>query len=196
MADRIVSDRGRGKRALVVGIALLLLLALAAAQQFVSNGGLAAISGWATMSQKSSLRRAQELAALNNRELDDYAAGYLERNNNFADLEYVAVLEDKHPVRMMIGNRQDDLKGLLVNDKRFAVQLMACDWQDRVCAFRINGVATGAMKTSDAATSEFILDSDYKLKLKEVQFDFCDHRRFCNLHFEAYDIVDVEIEKR
>lgn len=29
-----------------------------------------------------------------------------------------------------------------------------------------------------------------------VQFDFFDHRRFCNMHFEAYDIVDAEIERR
>lgn len=196
MADRIASGRGRGKTAVLVGISLLLIIVLAAAQQFVSRGGLAAISGWATMGQKISLSRAEELAVLNGRQLDDYAAGYLERNNNFDDLEYVVVQEDKHPVRLMIGNRQDDLKGLLVNDKRFVVQLMACDWMDHVCGFRINGVPTGAMKANEGAASEFLLDQDYKLVLRDAQFDFCDNRRFCNLHFEAYDIVDVEIEKR
>jgi len=152
MVERIASDRGQVKITVLIGTALLLLIALAAAQLTLEEDS-------PVLDRNITLSRAQDLAALNNKQLDDYAAGYLERNNNFDDLEYVAVNGDKHPVRMMIGNRQDDLKGFLVTDKRFAVQLMACDWEDRVCAFRINGVATGAMKTSDAVTSEFILDS-------------------------------------
>jgi len=140
--------------------------------------------------------QAESLAALNGKTLDDFGRGYLVRNNYFADLEYAEVKDEPLPLTLTIGNRNEPLKGVRVDGQPVAIEVMACDWQERACGFRINGVATGAMKPGQGAASEFLLDLDYKLVLVNVQIDYCEGRRFCNTHFEAYDVIDTVVVRQ
>lgn len=130
-----------------------------------------------------------------------YIKQYLELYNDFSDIKYEQVLPNSETRAIMtIGNQEDNIKGFEVNGKRYAVHLLLCDYNLQRCFFRINGVPTKALHASKFGQPEtqaiFNLDNVYKIKVNSITFDYCDNRRFCNLHYEAYDIVNISVMPR
>ncbi len=123
---------------------------------------------------------------------------YLSKRNNFSDLHFKKVIL-KENARLIVGNREDNIKGFEVNNKSFAIDLLGCNSYSKYCAFRINGVPTKQMYSikdfSDRKTS-FDLDGQYVMKIENIIFDFCDDRRFCHLGYEGYHVVDVSVERK
>lgn len=123
-----------------------------------------------------------------------YIQNYLQTYNNFADIPYEKVLPNSAvQARFTGGNQEDNIKGFEIANKRYAIHLIACDYNYQQCFFRINGVPTGALHASAQAQTTFDLDDTYQIRVDGMQFDYCDNRRFCNLHYEAYDIVNVSV---
>lgn len=130
-----------------------------------------------------------------------YIKQYLATYNDFSDVMYEKVLPNSvtHEV-LTVGNHEDNIKGFEINGKRYAVHLLLCDYNLQRCFFRINGVPTGALHAFKEGQPEdsaaFNLDATYKIKINSITFDHCDNRRFCNLHYEAYDIVNISVMPR
>ena len=99
---------------------------------------------------------------------------------------------------MLIGAKEDNIKGFEINGERFAVHLLYCDSYNRNCVFRVNGVPTGkiSVKGTPGRKDSFALSPEYDLVIDSAQFNFCDNRRFCNLAFEAYDVVGVVVDRK
>jgi len=129
-----------------------------------------------------------------------YAEKYLNTYNSFSNIEYKLIVnEESVSTVMKIGSRKEDnIKGFDINGDKFAMHLIYCNRDTKSCALRINGVPTGKLYQKDILDkqNEFQLNEDYILKINSIEFDFCDHRRFCNVAHEAYDVVDVKIERR
>lgn len=90
---------------------------------------------------------------------------------------------------MKVGIINDNIKKIRINnEKNYEIQLLYCDAS--YCAFKVNGIAVPQMRKD----SEFQLDSEYKIKITNIVFDFCDNRAFCHLGYESYDIVDILID--
>lgn len=121
-----------------------------------------------------------------------YILSYLETYDNFENIDFREVNEKTNNI-MAVGNMQDNLKGYRLNSKNYAVHLIYCDKENQGCYFRINGVPTGKLAVNNELSS-FNINENYKLKLNSITFDFCDGARFCDTHFEAYDIVNISIE--
>ena len=127
----------------------------------------------------------------------EYAEKYLSLFQNFSNIEYKGVVKDTATI-MTVGAKQDNIKGFDVKGDKFSVHLIYCDRNSKSCAFRINGVPTGKLhiKNTQDKQNEFQLNKDYVLKINSIKFDYCDNRRFCNVAYEAYDVVDMEIERK
>ena len=123
---------------------------------------------------------------------------YLSKRNNFSDLHFKKVIL-KENARLIVGNREDNIKGFEVNNKSFAIDLIGCNSYSKYCAFRINGVPTKQMysiKDFPNRKISFDLDGQYVMKIDNITFDFCDNRRFCHLGYEGYNVVDISIERK
>ena len=126
-----------------------------------------------------------------------YAAEYLDVYGNFSDINYKKVV-DTTSERMLAGAKEDNIKGFEINGERFAVHLLYCDSYNENCVLRVNGVPTGkiSVKGTPGRKDSFALAPEYDLKIGSAQFNFCDNRRFCNVAYEAYDRVDVVVDRR
>ncbi|NQV09131.1 hypothetical protein HQ529_04730 [Candidatus Woesearchaeota archaeon] len=124
---------------------------------------------------------------------------YLEVYNNFSDIEFSRISETA-PVDMKVGAVNKNIKGLNINNKTYAIHLIACDQHYNSCNFRINGVPTRKIYSSELSKSgvqkNFRFDEDYELEIKSIKFKFCDNRRFCDYYYESYDLVEVKIVER
>lgn len=116
---------------------------------------------------------------------------YFKLQNNFSNIEYKTV-NKKQTEFLKVGAKNDNKKGYIMGDKIFAVHLVTCEKATKTCSFRINGVRTG--KLSPDTKSEFNLNENHTLTIKNIKFNYCDGKRFCNMRYEAYDKVEVEIE--
>lgn len=123
---------------------------------------------------------------------------YLAQRKNFSDLPFKNVTT-KENARLLIGSRNDNIKGYEINNTRFAIDLLGCNSYSRYCTFRINGVPTKQIYSPrdfpDGKVS-FDLDGQYVVKIENIVFDYCDGRRFCHLGLEGYHVVDVSIERK
>lgn len=128
-----------------------------------------------------------------------YRNQYLEERNNFLNLNFESVAEEKDDI-FTTGAKNDNLKGYKINNENFAVELITCDSYERFCAFRINGVPTKKIydfkNFGSARKSAFDIDEGYELKINSVEFDFCDNRKFCHLGYEGYNIVNLSIKRK
>lgn len=146
-------------------------------------------------SDSSSNKNSGQLAAYVNGKnifLDEYGKGYLERNSNFSELEFKELTENTKTVSFKTGNIIDNIKGYELDKNKYAIHLIACDRERNTCNFRINGVLAKELGVS----STFDLDNRYKIKVKSIKIDYCDNRRVCDFLFDAYDLVEVEVEGR
>lgn len=86
-------------------------------------------------------------------------------------------------------------RGLQLGSKQFVVEVIACNQERQSCAFRVNGVAKGALHINAGVDrpNEMRLDEEYVLKVNAIQFDYCDDRRICDYRIQAYDVVDVSV---
>ena len=129
----------------------------------------------------------------------EYKKKYLDLNKNFSNLNFKKIAE-KEDIVMTVGARINNIKGLEINNKNFAIDLITCNSYERYCAFRINGVPTKKLFSFEefgtAKKTSFDLDANYIIKINSVNFDFCDNRRFCHLGYEGYHKVDVSIEEK
>lgn len=136
---------------------------------------------------------------INGQSIDDgYIRAYLGAYNYFSDIPYEVVLEGAAGEAVLaVGNQEDNIKGFEIEGKRYAIHLMACDYNLQRCSFRVNGVSTGGKHADrfdqNEAVATFDLDDSYRIKINSITFDYCDNKRFCNLHYEAYDVVNVSV---
>lgn len=118
-----------------------------------------------------------------------YRDNYLKERNYFSNLDYAKVSGGYKMTIKVGGPYYNDYKGInLNNQKKYAFDLLSCSGS--YCTFRINGVPSGKMQKD----STFQLDNNYVMKITNIEFNYCNNQRFCNIGFEAYNIVDILIE--
>ncbi len=127
-----------------------------------------------------------------------YIQNYLEIYKNFSEIEYKKVrVNSKTEARLIVGAKEENVQGFELNKTRYVIHLILCNHNTKECAFRINGVPTGGLAAKDnaeaAAPQSFDFDENTTLQINSIQLDYCDGRRFCNVHHEAYDIVNVTV---
>lgn len=127
-----------------------------------------------------------------------YIREYLDLYKNFSDVPYKKLKANSTDNAILaVGAKEDNIRGIELSNKRYAVHLILCNHNTRECAFRINGVATGPLATAEddqaKAPSKFDLDENATLQINSIQMDYCDGRRFCNVYYEAYDIVNLTV---
>ncbi|MBI2548857.1 hypothetical protein HYW21_05900 [Candidatus Woesearchaeota archaeon] len=77
-----------------------------------------------------------------------------------------------------------------LGDQTYTFVLLLCSRDsDLKCFLKVNSAPTGSLQVTETYT----IDENYYLKIDNITKNFCDHRRFCNMPFEAYDIVDFSI---
>jgi len=126
---------------------------------------------------------------------------YLKANNYFADINYdVLPLNGRKDYVLTTGNRQDNIRGIEIQGQKYAIDLVLCHWGTQTCAFKINGVNTPALHAYEKGITDNISSYDinnlYEIKVNSISFGQCDNRRFCNLHYEAYDVVNMTVAVR
>ncbi|MBI2548945.1 hypothetical protein HYW21_06355 [Candidatus Woesearchaeota archaeon] len=123
---------------------------------------------------------------------------YFRVHQNFTNMMYKK-FDSYDKTSMKIGARLDTQRGYIIDKEKYVIDLLYCDRNTKACFFRINGVSTKRLydpKQSNASKpSVFVLNEDVSLQIASITFNFCDHRRFCNMPFEAYDIVQVEVKR-
>jgi len=120
----------------------------------------------------------------------EYAEQYLNIMKNFSDFGFEAI-EVAHTT-MKSRNLIDDIRAYKIADKNYAIHLLGCSASDFSCVFRINGVPTGILREGDT----FDLNDGYTLRITSITIDYCDEARFCDLIYEAYDLVEIEVVRR
>ncbi|MBI3051501.1 hypothetical protein HYY74_03510 [Candidatus Woesearchaeota archaeon] len=123
---------------------------------------------------------------------------YLKANNYFADIPYERLLpgETKQYI-LKSGNVQDNIRGVEVAGQKYAIDLVLCNWNEQACFFRVNGKATGGLHEFKPGltdnVSSYTVNGAFHIKVNSIMFDYCGSRRFCNLHFDAYEIVNLSL---
>ncbi len=129
-----------------------------------------------------------------------YAQEYLELRHNFSDKPYKNITADREDFTLSMRNRLDDVRGLNINNSKFAVHVVYCDQFEKFCKFRVNGVLAPRLYFNDVVDvgklHDFDLDGKYALKVNSAKFDQCDNQRFCHFGYEGYDLVDVTLERK
>ena len=63
--------------------------------------------------------------------------------------------------------------------------------------FRINGIPTKRIYSLDINDPDkqttFSINNDYSIQIKSITFDYCDRKKFCDIYYEAYEVVEVEV---
>ncbi len=130
---------------------------------------------------------------------DSYIQEYLELRNDFEDLLF-AYLSDGS-LSMKEGNSiTEEVKGYIIDGRKYAIHLILCDEEFRGCYFRINGVPTGRLISQDDSRSEgersFVLDNNYTMDIKSIRFNDCGTRRFCDVYWNEENIVELSITNK
>ena len=99
---------------------------------------------------------------------------------------------------LRIGNFDHELNGLILDTKKYVIDLAACDERTKGCILKINGVDTYKIYADNTNKEQntFDINDDYVIKINSIIFDFCDNKRFCDTYFEAYDLVNVSIQRK
>lgn len=136
---------------------------------------------------------------VNNTSIDTpYITDYLKLYKNFSDIQYERLSKNSTvKTRLTAGAKEDNLRGFEMGYDRYAIHLILCNHNTKTCAFRVNGVTTGALSANSdknaVVPSKFDLDENSTLEITGIQLDYCNGRRFCNVYYEAYDIVNVTV---
>jgi len=119
-----------------------------------------------------------------------YRDKYLADYNHFSDIGYMKITGG-YSFTMKVGNVNDNIKGInLNNGKKYAIHLLYCEINGGYCAFRVNGVPIAQMRKD----STFQIEDDYTIKIANIEFNYCGDKRFCNIGYEAYNIVNMIID--
>lgn len=130
---------------------------------------------------------------------DDYIVNtYLKNYNYFKNVNFVK-LTDSTQTLMTIGNQMDNIRGYELNGLNYSIHLVYCEKASNSCIFRINGINTHRLYSSNVLENvpkSFDIDGDYQLKIASMEFDYCGDVIYCNLHYEAFDRVEVNLDKK
>ncbi len=124
---------------------------------------------------------------------------YIRWYNNFSSLHFEEIgNKTEISTAIEVGNFDHELKGFTIDNKMYAIELVSCDEKTKGCGFKINGIDTGKIYVSDEdrIPQSFNLNANYNIIINSITFNYCDNKRFCDTHFEAYDLVDVEVIKK
>jgi hypothetical protein len=157
----------------------------------------------AIISNETEINITPRLAAMVGGKTTDtpYIRDYLEVYRNFSEINYDKLaFNSTLQVKMTIGAKEDNIKGFEAGEKLYAAHLIICNHNERTCSFRLNGIATGPISAANdinaKSPSKISLYENTTLQVEEVIWDYCDGRRFCNMYYEAYDIVNVTVVRR
>ena len=125
---------------------------------------------------------------------------YFQLYNNFSDVKFKRFVKAKEIIFAELSNSmQDNIKGLNIKDRGYVIHVLYCNKFENYCALTINGIPTGKFYSSQVEDldkqTKFMLDNNYVLRIKSIVFDYCDGKRFCDYYFDAYDIVEIEVER-
>ncbi len=128
-----------------------------------------------------------------------YIKEYIQAFKNFSEINHEKVTDK--PFVMTVGAKNKLVKGFEINNELYFIHLIYCDRYTDSCAFRVNGVPTNALYNSKVKDRQgkqlfFNLNKEYRMIIESIQFDYCDNRRFCDLYFDTYDVVDVKLVPR
>ena len=122
---------------------------------------------------------------------------YLEKNGNFSKIEFKKI-NGKGEFKLKSGAKRDNLRGVLIDNGNFAIDLLYCEASEKYCTFRINGIPIARIHDTEESEknkqNSFALDKNHVLKVNSIKFNQCDNKRFCHLGYEGYDVVNVSIE--
>ncbi len=119
----------------------------------------------------------------------NYTKQYLSYMNNFSDVNFQSI--NAVSTVMSSRNVNDKIRGYKISDKNYAIHLLGCDSSDISCAFRINGVPTRKLRPGDI----FPLNDGNILKINSIVLDYCNNQRFCDVIYDAYDLINYSIVK-
>lgn len=121
---------------------------------------------------------------------------YMEVYKDLSEVQYESISPgQRSDLQLRAGNIEEEIKGIQDGSEQIAVHLITCDPETRSCAFRVNGQATKALyeKEDLLKPNAVTISPNYVLKINSIRFNYCDDRRFCASHFQAYDIADVSV---
>lgn len=179
----------------IYALILILIVALAIASLLVFSVNELSSSGQdAVLNNLASIVNGRSINAPETK-------AYLEANNYFTYINYDALVPNSRMDYVLsVGNRNDKIRGIEISGKRYVVDLIFCHWGTQTCAFKVNGVNTGGLHAFTLGltdnTSSFNIDTNHRIMVNSITFDYCDNARFCNLHYEAYDIVNLTVMPR
>lgn len=125
---------------------------------------------------------------------DAYVSSYLVKYNNLSDIEFKSLAQRERVASLKTGNVKNRIEGFILDNKGYAIHLIACDGEKGTCNFRINGLLVKDL--SPSAESDFNLSENYSIRIKSIKFDYCDNRRICDYLLQSYDLVEIEVMKR
>jgi hypothetical protein len=190
---------------LVIVLIGVVFISLVSAQGTINGTGFQVIPAETNESNEVLWENSEDVAVelkfasiINNESTDTpYIREYFGLYENFSDVNYLDLDKEKRRfgverVKQLIIRDNDfskDKLGFVVNNTKFVVHMIVCNKERNFCALRVNGVL---IKVS--ANSEIPLTEDYTLKVDSIDYGFCDHRRFCNRHYDAYDRILMSLE--
>tara|TARA_Y100000310_G_scaffold118295_1_gene117153 strand:- start:1373 stop:2602 length:1230 start_codon:yes stop_codon:yes gene_type:complete len=86
----------------------------------------------------------------------------------------------------------DKTKTYTIDGNTYTLYIAICIGSPIRTSIRINEEPTGGLLVSDT----YDLNDNYYIKIDSIDPDYCDGRRFCNIEFEAYCVVDFSIFSR
>lgn len=125
---------------------------------------------------------------------DSYTEIYLSHYTNLSYVDFKNLTQRGSSALLKAGNVETKIEGFVLNNKKYAVHLIACNREKGTCNFRVNGVL--AKRLSPDGTNTFDLDENYMIKIKSIIIDFCDNRLVCDYLLQSYDLVEIEVVKR
>ena len=125
---------------------------------------------------------------------DSYTPIYLGHYKHFSDVDFKDLTPRENSALLKAGNVETKIEGFVLNNKKYAIHLVACNREKGTCNFRINGAV--AKDLSPNGISTFDLDENYAIKINSIKIDYCDNRRICDYYYQAYDLVEIEVMER
>lgn len=130
---------------------------------------------------------------------EPYIQNYLKNHDFFSDIKFTKTvnhystifelkegnIDEENIKRIYFANAKDKN-----NDEALVFHLLSCNRIKSSCALRINGVTTGYLKKNQ----EFIIDEKHSIVIRNINFDFCKQKRFCDMLIDPYDIAEIEVK--
>ena len=121
---------------------------------------------------------------------------FLEWNKNYSEIRFEEINSSSNQI-LIVGNKMDNIKGYKINGKGYAIELLACNRERNSCSFRINGIPTKRIYQEDMneEPTSFNLGNGFELSIESIEFDKCDFK-ICDLFYDGYDAVEIEVLKK